>query len=60
MNYDNNSLLTEIRSDLMELTQDGTLTKDAITGGGEQFREDLKDEAESILKKVDLFKSQLA
>ena len=32
------------RSDLMELTQDGTLTKDAITGGGEQFLgEDLKD-----------------
>lgn len=60
LNYNNDSLLTEIRSDLMELTQDGTLTKDAITGGGEQFREDLKDEADSILKKVDLFKSQLA
>ena len=60
LNYDSNEVLTEIQKDLKELTQDGNLTKDAITGGGEQFREDLKDEADSILKKVEKFKSQLA
>ena len=60
LNYNDDELIEEIREDLMSLTADGTLTKDAITDGGETFREDLKDEAQSILDKVKVFEAQLA
>ena len=60
LNYNDDELIEEIREDLMSLTADGTLTKDAITDGGETFREDLKDEADAILDKVKLFEAQLA
>ena len=60
LNYTNDELITEIRDDLMSLTADGTLTKDAITGGGKDFRDDLKEEADAILDKVKQFESQLA
>ena len=60
LNYNDDPMITDIRDDLMQLTADGTLTKDAITNGGETFRIDLKEEAESILDKVAQFESQLA